>query len=62
MLQRIMIAIAMSCDPIYLGAQVMQGSATVGQTTVEPNVLVEGGRIVLLSGQIEVRVPYALRT
>jgi hypothetical protein len=47
------------CAAVYLGASIVQDGMILGRTVVEPNVLVEGGRILRLSGQTEVRVPYA---
>jgi len=47
------------CAAIYLGASVVQGGIILGQTVMEPNVLVENGRILRLSGQQEIRIPFA---
>lgn len=48
-----------ACAGIYLGASVVQQGVLLGHTVMEPNVLVEAGRIVSLSGQTEVCIPYA---
>ena len=48
-----------ACAAIYLGALVVQDDVPLGRTVMEPNVLVEDGRIRRLSGQDEVRIPFA---
>ncbi len=48
-----------ACAAIYLGASVVRDGIPLGRTVMEPNVLVEDGRIQLLSGQSEIRIPYA---
>ena len=48
-----------ACAAIYLGALVVGAGVPLGRTIMEPNVLVEDGRILRLSGQAEVRIPYA---
>lgn len=47
------------CAAIYLGAAVVKEGTLLGRTVMEPNVVVEDGRILRLSGQDEVRIPYA---
>ena len=47
------------CAAIYLGASVVMEGAVLGRTVMEPNVLVDNGRILRLSGKDEVRIPYA---
>ena len=47
------------CAAIYLGALVVREGTLLGRTVMEPNVLVEDGRILRLSGKDEVRIPYA---
>ncbi len=47
------------CAAIYLGAMVVCDGKLLGRTVMEPNVLVEDGRILRLSGQSVVRIPYA---
>lgn len=48
-----------ACAAIYLGASVVQDGIPLGKTIMEPNVLVEDSHILRLSGQSEVRIPYA---
>jgi hypothetical protein len=48
-----------TCAAIYLGADVVQDGVSLGRTIMEPNVLVENGHVLRLSGQPEVRIPYA---
>jgi len=48
-----------ACAALYLGASVVQGGIDLGRTVMEPNALVEDGRILRLSGQTEIRIPYA---
>lgn len=48
-----------ACAAIYLGASVVREGIPLGRTIMEPNVLVEDGRILRLSGQSEIRIPYA---
>jgi len=40
-----------NCAAIYIGARIIQNGALLGRTTEEPNIVVEDGRIVSLSGQ-----------
>ena len=47
-----------NCAAIYLGSAVRQGGRLVGHTLLEPNVMVEDGTIVSLSGQKEMRLGY----
>lgn len=47
-----------NCAAIYLGARVQQGDQVLGTTTFEPNVTVEDGRILSLSGQSRLRLGY----
>jgi hypothetical protein len=47
-----------NCAAIYLGSAVRQGSRLVGHTLLEPNVMVEDGTILSLSGQKEMRLGY----
>lgn len=48
-----------NCAAIYLGAEVVRNGTVVGNTLMEPNVMVEAGKIQSLSGQSEVRIPFA---
>jgi hypothetical protein len=48
-----------NCAAVYLGAPVVRDGVPVGRTLVEPNVIVEDGRIVSLSGQRIFAIPYA---
>jgi hypothetical protein len=48
-----------NCAAVYLGALVCRGGAILGRTLIEPNVMVEDGFIVSLSGQHEVQIAYA---
>jgi hypothetical protein len=47
-----------NCAAVYLGAPVLRDGVMVGTTLVEPNVIVEDGRVVSLSGQPVFRIPY----
>lgn len=47
-----------NCAAVYLGANVVQGGHIIGTTLIEPNVVVEDGRIVSLSGQREMTIPF----
>lgn len=49
-----------ACAAIYLGATVVHDGIPLGRTVMEPNVLVEDGRIQRLSGKSVFRIPYAL--
>lgn len=49
-----------NCAAIYLGSQVVQGGQVVGWTVAEPNVLLEEGRIVSMSGQKSTRIGYRI--
>ncbi len=48
-----------ACAAVYLGASVVQDGIFLGQSIMEPNVLVEDGHVLRLSGKTEVRIPYA---
>lgn len=48
-----------TCAAIYRGAFVVQEGKTLGRTVMEPNVLVENGRIVSLSGKSEALIAYS---
>lgn len=47
-----------NCAAVYLGAAVVRDGEVLGHTVVEPNVVVEDGRIVSLSGQSGVNIGY----
>lgn len=47
-----------NCAAIYLGAEVLRDGQLVGRTLMEPNVVVENGHVVSLSGQAEVEIGY----
>lgn len=47
-----------NCAAIYLASRVIRDGRMVGHTVFEPNVLVEDGRIVSMSGQITLRIGY----
>jgi hypothetical protein len=47
-----------NCAAIYLGSAVRQKSRLIGHTLLEPNVMVEDGTILSLSGQMEMRLGY----
>ena len=47
-----------NCAAVYLESEVLRDGDILGYTLVEPNVVVEGGRIVSLSGQRTCRLPY----
>lgn len=40
-----------NCAAVYLGAKVLLNGTVLGETAVEPNILVEDGRILSMSGQ-----------
>ena len=48
-----------ACAAVYLGTPVLQEGRLLGLTIAEPNVLVEDGKVLRLSGQEEFRIPYA---
>ncbi len=48
-----------ACAAIYLGASVVRDGVPLGKTIMEPNVLVENGHILRLSGQSQFRIPFA---
>lgn len=48
-----------NCAAIYLGAQVVRNGAVIGNTLMEPNVMVADGSVQSLSGQSEVRIPFS---
>lgn len=47
-----------NCAAVYLGTPVVADGRHLGHTTMEPNIMVEDGRIVSLSGQPSVDIPY----
>lgn len=47
-----------NCAALYLAAEVVRDGQVIGHTVTEPNVVVEDGRILTLSGQAEVGVGY----
>jgi hypothetical protein len=47
-----------NCAAIYLGARVMKDGLNIGRTVLEPNVIVQDGRIVKMSGQTSIRIGY----
>ena len=47
-----------NCAAIYLGSSVMRDGKIIGVTLMEPNVIVDAGRIVSLSGQTSVAIAY----
>jgi hypothetical protein len=47
-----------NCAAVYLGAEVVRDGMMIGETLAEPNVVVDEGRIVSLSGQAVVRIAY----
>lgn len=51
-----------NCAAVYLGAQVVRDGTVLGTTLAEPNVMVEDGRILSLSGQDSFAIPYAPET
>lgn len=51
-----------NCAAIYIGAQVICGDQLLGVTAEEPNVIVEDGRIVSLSGQHHFSISYRTKT
>ncbi len=54
----LMLTEKLACAAVYLGAEVVRDGVMLGRTTEEPNVLVDGGRIVRLSGQDTFAIPY----
>ena len=48
-----------NCAAVYLGADVIQDGSIIGTTLIEPNVVVEDGCIISLSGQPQVSIPFA---
>ncbi len=48
-----------NCAAVYLGAEVVKDGMVIGRTLMEPNVMVEDGSVQSLSGQSEVRIPFA---
>lgn len=57
-MSRLLLDERLMCAAIYLGAEVVQNGIVLGTTSLEPNVLVDGGKIVRLSGQKVFSVPY----
>jgi hypothetical protein len=51
-----------NCAAIYIGAEVVCGGELLGVTAEEPNVVVEDGRIVALSGQDHFSINYRTKT
>jgi hypothetical protein len=49
-----------NCVAVYLGSCVMRGDRCIGTTLTEPNMVVEDGRLVSMSGQQEVRIGFRL--
>ena len=47
-----------NCADVYLGAKVLLDGRVLGETAVEPNILVKDGRILSMSGQKEVRTGF----
>jgi hypothetical protein len=47
-----------NCAAVYLGAFVRQEGRCIGRVVSEPNMIVRDGRVVSLSGQSEVAVPF----
>jgi hypothetical protein len=45
-----------NCAAIYLGARVVRDDRILGTTLIEPNMIVENGKLVSISGQHEVRI------
>jgi hypothetical protein len=45
-----------NCAAIYLGARVVRDGRILGTTLIEPNMIVENGKLVSMSGQHEVRI------
>lgn len=50
-----------NCAAVYLGARVVCEGTELGTTLTEPNMVVENGRLVSMSGQHEVRIGYRKR-
>lgn len=50
-----------NCAAIYLGARVVQDGTELGTTMTEPNMVVENGRVVSMSGQLVLRVGFRKR-
>lgn len=49
-----------NCAAIGLGAEVRQGGALLGRTILEPNTIVEDGRLRSMSGQTGLRIGYRM--
>jgi hypothetical protein len=47
-----------NCAAIYLGATVTRDGLNIGRTVIEPNVIVQDGQIVRMSGQTSMRIGY----
>lgn len=47
-----------NCVAVYLGSRVIRDDAEIGVTETEPNMMVEDGRLVSMSGQQEVRIGF----
>lgn len=50
-----------NCAAIYLGSLVQHGDSILGETMFEPNVIVEDGRILSMSGQSTLRLGFRRR-
>lgn len=47
-----------NCAAVYLGSAVIREGEVIGRTVVEPNMVVEDGRIVSMSGQAELQIGF----
>ena len=47
-----------NCAAIYLGSEVWQNDRPIGRTLLEPNVVVDEGRVLALNGLAEFRLPF----
>jgi hypothetical protein len=47
-----------NCAAVYLGSRVIRGHDVLGATIVEPNMVVEDGRLASMSGQSEIRIGF----
>jgi len=52
------IAGSWNCAAVYLGSCVVKSGAEIGVTLSEPNIILEDGRLVTMSGQTEMRIGY----
>jgi hypothetical protein len=53
-----LIAGTWNCAAVYLGSKVLCDGAVLGTTAVEPNIVVEEGQTLTMSGQEEVRIGF----